>query len=223
MAKTKLKKFAELDTLTNVIQPDCQNISENYHLRGHWSRAFFRNSNPLVLEIGCGKGEYTVSQALECPDKNFIGIDIKGERLWRGAKTSLENDIRNTAFIRVQAQKLEYFFGKDEVSEIWITFPDPQLQKPKIKKRLTSERLLSVYKNILTPEGVVHLKTDNEIFFDYTEELIKASGYNILSICRDIYNNKHKVEPIVTKIMTYYEEKYVNQNIPINYLKFSFK
>ncbi len=223
MAKTKLKKFAELDTLTNVLQPDCQNISEYHYLRGHWSRAFFGNSNPLVLEVGCGKGEYTVSQALANPDKNFIGIDVKGERLWRGAKTSIEKNIKNTAFLRIQAQKLEYFFDKCEVSEIWITFPDPQLQKPKIRKRLTSERLLEVYKNILIPNGVVHLKTDNKVFFDYTEEIVKLYGHNLLAICRDIHNHKNKVDPIVTEIMTYYEEKYVKQGIKINYLKFSLK
>lgn len=223
MAKTKLKKFAELDTFSNVIQPNYQSISDNYPMRGQWSRAFFGNDNPVVLEIGCGKGEYTVSQALENPDKNFIGIDVKGERLWRGAKTSIEKGINNTAFIRMQAQKLNLFFAPNEVSEIWITFPDPQLQKPKTKKRLTAEKFLDIYKTILNEDGCVHLKTDNAFFFEFSVETIQKYGCPIKSKCTDIHGKPNEVDAVVTRIMTYYEEMYVKKGHPINYLKFAFK
>lgn len=222
MAKTKLKKFAELDTFTNVIQPNYQHIAENHYLRGKWSRAFFANNYPIILEIGCGKGEYTVSQALEFPEKNFIGIDVKGERLWRGAKTAIEKDIKNTAFLRIQAQKINYFFEPNEVSEIWITFPDPQEQKPKIRKRLTAPKFLEMYKSILQKNGCVHLKTDNTLFFDYSVETCKDFGCNILELNRDIHANPEKIDPVVTKIMTYYEEMFVKEGKPICYLKFEF-
>jgi tRNA (guanine-N7-)-methyltransferase len=223
VAKTKLKKFAELDTFSNVIQPNYQSISDNYPMRGQWSRAFFGNDNPVVLEIGCGKGEYTVSQALENPDKNFIGIDVKGERLWRGAKTSIEKGINNTAFIRMQAQKLNLFFAPNEVSEIWITFPDPQLQKPKTKKRLTAEKFLDIYKTILNEDGCVHLKTDNAFFFEFSVETIQKYGCNVKSMSTDIHGKPNEVDAVVTRIMTYYEEMYVKKGQPINYLKFAFK
>lgn len=222
MAKTKLKKFAELDTFSNVIQPFYQQISENFYLRGKWSRAFFNNSNPLVLEIGCGKGEYTVSLAKKYPDKNFIGIDVKGERLWRGAKTSIENNIKNTAFLRIQAQKLNYFFDENEVSEIWITFPDPQEQKPKTRKRLTAEKFLKMYKLLLDENGCVHLKTDNAGFFDYSLDIVKKFGCNILAENRDVHKNKDKLDPVVTQILTYYEQMFIEAGKPICYLKFKF-
>ena len=170
MGKDKLKRFAELETFTNVFQL-------NPVHKGNWNKNYFKNNQPIVLELGCGRGEYTVSLAKYFPVKNFIGIDIKGARIWRGAKTGMEEHISNMAFLRIEIEQLEEHFSENEVDEIWITFPDPQPQISRERKRLTSDRFLTMYKKVLSPNGIVHLKTDNDGLYAYTLEKIAELKY----------------------------------------------
>ena len=168
-SKNKLKRFRENETFANVIQPNREEvIAGNFPLKGVWARDFFKNNHPIVLELGCGRGEYTVNLAKEYPDKNFIGVDIKGARFWRGAKTALEEQIPNAAFLRTQIELIDHLFAQGEVSEIWITFPDPQIKYKRTKHRLTNQDFLAKYKHILSPEGLIHLKTDSEYLHGYT-------------------------------------------------------
>lgn len=215
MGKDKLRRFAEIDTFSNVLQLDA-----GKPFKGNWSTGFFKNNNPVVLELACGKGEYTVNLATMFPDKNFIGIDYKGNRIWRGAKTALEDGVNNVAFLRIQIETLIEYFAPGEVDEIWITFPDPQPQLSREKKRLTSSRFLNMYKVILKPGGFVNLKTDNDGLHAYTVEKIAETNLNLLIKTEDVYNSEYADE--VLNIKTYYEKKYLKVNKNINYLKFSF-
>lgn len=216
MGKDKLRRFAEIETFSNVLQLD-----EGKPYKGQWSKDFFKNDNPVVLELACGKGEYTVNLAVLFPDKNFIGIDYKGNRIWRGAKTALEDGVNNVAFIRMQIETLTEFFAKGEVDEIWITFPDPQPQLSREKKRLTSPRFLNMYIEVLKPGGCVNLKTDNDGFYEYTAEKIKELKLKEHVNTADLYQSEYADE--VLSIKTYYEKKYLKDNKNINYLKFSFE
>ena len=219
MTKRKLERFAELNTFANVIQPkQLDFIDDDFKFKNKWAKDFFNNQNPIVLELGCGKGEYTIGLAEKYPDKNFIGVDIKGDRLWRGGKNSIEKGIKNVAFIRTQIEQILNFFGKDEVSEIWITFPDPQPNKPKIKKRLTSPSFLERYKNILIQNGLIHLKTDNIGFFNYTLEVINEAKHNLLFETNDLYSSSCTDD--ILSIKTYYEDKFTKKGFTICYLKF---
>lgn len=215
MGKDKLRRFAEIETFSNVLQLDA-----GKPFKGQWSAVFFKNNNPVVLELACGKGEYTVNLATMFPDKNFIGIDYKGNRIWRGAKTALEEDVNNVAFIRMQIETLTDFFAPDEVDEIWITFPDPQPQLSREKKRLTSQRFLDMYKVVLKPGGHINLKTDNDDFHSYTAGKIEETRMKLLVKTEDLYHSEYADE--VLSIKTYYEKKYLKDNKNINYLKFSF-
>lgn len=215
MGKDKLKRFAEVDTFANVVQLDA---GKPY--KGHWAKDFFKNDNPVVLELACGKGEYTVNLARLFPEKNFIGIDYKGNRIWRGAKTAIEDGVPNVGFLRIQIETLLEYFAPGEVDEIWITFPDPQPQISREKKRLTADRFLEMYKLILKPGGFVNLKTDNDGLHAYTAEKIAGHGLNLHVRTEDLYNSPHADE--VLSIKTYYEKKYLADNKNINYLKFSF-
>lgn len=215
MGKDKLKRFAEVDTFENVIQLDA-----GKPFKGQWSSGFFKNDHPLVLELACGKGEYTVTLAGLFPEKNFIGIDYKGNRIWRGAKTAIEDQINNVAFLRIQIEMILDYFAPGEVDEIWITFPDPQPQISREKKRLTSPRFLEKYKEILKPGGFVNLKTDNDGLHAYTAEKIEELKLNLRVKTEDLYHSSHADE--VLSIKTYYEKKYLQENKNINYLKFSF-
>ena len=215
MGKDKLRRFAEVATFNNVVQLDA-----GKPFKGQWSKDFFKNDNPLVLELACGKGEYTVNLATMFPDKNFIGIDYKGNRIWRGAKTALEDGVTNVGFLRIQIETLLEYFGPGEVDEIWITFPDPQPQISREKKRLTSGRFLEMYKTILKPGGFVNLKTDNDGLHAYTAEKIAETGLNLHIKTEDLYKSEYADE--VLSIKTYYEKKYLKDNKNINYLKFSF-
>src|SRR5262245_58414834 len=179
MAKRKWQRFAENETFVNVFQPRFKYPFHDFALKSRWHKEYFKNDNPIVLELGCGRGEYTTRLSETFPKKNFIGIDIKGARLWRGAKTATENKMPNVCFIRTQIQLLRFFFGESEVSEIWLTFPDPQPQKSRVRKRLTGPRFLEMYRDILIPGGIIHLKTDNKPLFEYTIEI--AAGNFILS------------------------------------------
>ncbi len=216
MGKDKLRRFAEIDTFANVLQLD-----EGKVFNGRWSFQHFRNDHPLILELACGKGEYTVNMATLFPDKNFIGIDYKGNRIWRGAKTALEENISNVAFLRIQIENILDYFNEGEVSEIWITFPDPQPQISREKKRLTFPGFLNKYKKILRPEGIVHLKTDNDALHAYTLEKIEEAGLKLLKRTEDLYHSDHVNE--ILSIKTYYEKKYLADDKNINYLSFSFE
>ncbi len=215
MGKDKLKRFAEVDTFSNVLQLDA-----GKEFKGQWNTGYFKNNNPIVLELACGKGEYTVNLAVMFPEKNFIGIDYKGNRIWRGAKTALEDGVSNVAFLRIQIETILDYFAPGEVDEIWITFPDPQPQVSREKKRLTSPRFLDKYKQLLKPGGVIHLKTDNDGFHLYTSEKINETGLNLHIKTEDLYHSEYADE--VLSIKTYYEKKYLKENKNINYLKFSF-
>lgn len=218
MGKNKLARFAENETFANLFQLTYEQVTkEGFALKGKWNKEFFKNDNPIVLELGCGKGEYTVGLAKKYPNKNFIGIDIKGARLWRGCKTSNEDKMENVAFVRTHIQMIESYFAENEVSEIWITFPDPQLKKP--NKRLTCERFLKLYKNILKQDGIVHLKTDSQELYEYTkDEVLIPSKREILYNTNDLYNSDFKED--VIEIQTFYEAMYLKIGKPITYLKF---
>jgi tRNA (guanine-N7-)-methyltransferase len=216
MGKDKLRRFAEIDTFPNVLQLD-----EGKSFKGQWKVNHFRNNNPLILELACGKGEYTVNLAKLFPDKNFIGIDYKGNRIWRGAKTALEENIPNVAFLRIQIENILDYFESGEVTEIWITFPDPQPQDSREKKRLTFPGFLEKYKTILEPGGIMHLKTDNDGLHEYTREKIEELNFKLHVRTEDLYKSDFVDE--VLSIKTYYEKKYLAHDKNINYLKFTFE
>jgi tRNA (guanine-N7-)-methyltransferase len=216
VGKDKLRRFAEIDTFSNVMQLDA-----GKPLKDKWAKDFFKNNNPVVLELACGKGEYTVNLGQLFPQKNFIGIDYKGNRIWRGAKTALEDGVSNVGFLRIQIETILDYFADGEVDEIWITFPDPQPQISREKKRLTSPRFLEKYKLLLKPGGCVNLKTDNDDFYAYTSEKIMELGLNLHIKTEDLYHSEYADE--VLSIKTYYEKKYLQDNKNINYLKFSFQ
>ncbi|WP_185212948.1 tRNA (guanosine(46)-N7)-methyltransferase TrmB [Sphingobacterium mizutaii] len=215
MGKDKLRKFAEVSTFKNVVQLDA---GKEY--KGKWAKDFFQNEKPLILELACGKGEYTVNLAKLFPEKNFIGIDYKGNRIWRGAKTALEEGIDNVGFLRIQIETILEHFEKGEISEIWITFPDPQPQDSREKKRLTNPVFLERYKEILVQEGIMHLKTDNDGFFAYTLEQIDLQGLPKLKETKDLYHSDLVDE--VLSIKTYYEKKYLAEDKNINYVQWKF-
>jgi len=215
VGKDKLRRFAEVSTFSNVVQLDA-----GKPFKGKWASEFFKNNNPVVLELACGKGEYTVNLGRIFPDKNFIGIDYKGNRIWRGAKTALEDGVSNVGFLRIQIETILDYFADGEIDEIWITFPDPQPQISREKKRLTSPRFLEKYKQILKHEGPINLKTDNDELHAYTSEKIGELGLKLFVKTEDLYNSEHADE--VLSIKTYYEKKYLQDNKNINYLKFSF-
>ncbi len=222
-SKNKLKRFKENETFTNVIQPSRDEILNDTHeLKGNWKRDLFKNNNPIVLELGCGKGEYTVNLARRSPDKNFIGIDIKGARFWRGAKTALEKNLTNVCFLRIQIELIDRLFAENEVDEIWITFPDPQIKYKRTKHRLTNIDFLNKYKRILKPEGVVHLKTDSEFMHGYTLGLLHGLGEEIEYAHHDVYGNDHSPKE-VTQIQTFYESQYLEENKKITYVRFKFR
>lgn len=222
-SKNKLKRFKENEKFENVIQPSREELTDNlFELKGNWSENFFKNDNPVVLELGCGKGEYTVELARQNPDKNFVGIDIKGARFWRGAKTAIEEDLPNVAFVRTQIELIEYVFAPAEVSEIWITFPDPQIKYKRTKHRLTNTDFLQRYKNILKEEGIMHLKTDSEFMHGYTLGLLHGEGHEVLYAHHDIYKNEYSPKE-VTGIQTFYEKQYLEKGKPITYIQFKIK
>lgn len=215
MGKDKLRKFAEIGTFPNVHQ-----LADGQALKGQWAAKQFGNDHPVVLELACGKGEYSVNMARHFPEKNFIGIDFKGNRIWRGAKTALEEQIPNVAFLRIQIENILDYFAAGEVAEIWITFPDPQPQKSRIKKRLTNPVFLEKYRQILTGQGMMHLKTDNDGLYEYTLETLTALGLPVIAQTNDLYHSEWLDE--VLSIKTYYEQKYLAQNKNINYIRWSF-
>ena len=194
-------------------------ISEGFPYKGKWSEALFHNDNPIVLELGCGKGEYTVGLASTHPEKNFVGIDIKGARIWTGAKDVTERGILNAKFLRTEIENISEFFGEGEVDEIWITFPDPQMQKT--RKRITSTRFLNMYSKFLKNEGVVHLKTDSPFLYEYTRRLAEINGFEILENTDDLYGSG-MADP-VKSIKTFYESQWLSRGKSIKLISFKIK
>lgn len=218
-SKNKLKRFKENETFGNVLQPTREEVlSGQFPFKGKWNE-FFGNDNPLVLELGCGKGEYTIGMARQEKHKNFIGIDIKGARFWRGAKTALEEGMGNTAFVRVQIELIDQLFEKNEVSEIWITFPDPQIKYKRTKHRLTNVYFLEKYRRILNEEGTVNLKTDSEFMHGYTLGLLHGSDLEVTYANHDIYKNEGSPKEVL-EIQTFYEKQYLEKGKPITFIRF---
>lgn len=224
MGKDKLKRFAELEGFENVLQPSMEEVLNSYLLKGKWNSEFFKNDLPIILELGCGKGEYTVGLARKYKNFNFIGIDIKGARIWRGAKTCKEEGISNAGFVRSKVDFVDKLFGKDEIAEIWLTFSDPQ--KERARKRLTSPLFISRYRKILKPKGIINLKTDSDLLYDYTLEQIEENKYHSLLQNNDVYGDlvpNSSDEDILYKmsIKTFYEQKWLAQDIKIKYCQFT--
>ena len=219
MGKGKLHKFQEIETFSHVIEPEVkEHITHSHSLKGEWNNKFFKNQNPIVLELGCGKGEYSVGLAKHFPNKNFIGVDIKGARIWRGAKTSFEEKITNIAFLRTRIELINSFFDTNEVDEIWITFPDPQMKKRRTKKRLTSSGFLTQYQKLLKNRGIVHLKTDSTFLYEYTNEVVKLNDLQIIRKTSDLYSENWTDK--ILSIQTHYEKLHIDEGDLINYISF---
>lgn len=218
MAKRKLQRFEELERLERVFQFPFPMIKTRHELAGNWGVKVFGNHNPLVLELGCGRGEYTVGLARNYPERNFIGVDIKGARLWRGAKTANEENLLNAAFLRIHIEWLREFFNPGEVQEIWLTFPDPQPQLSRENRRLSNPRFLQMYREVMGPGGVFHLKTDNVGFFEYTLEQLSLEKGVLERCTHDLY--KDRPEGFNLEIQTTYEQRFLGQGLPIHYLRF---
>lgn len=218
-SKNKLKRFHENESFENVIQPSREEVLNSFTLQGRWHN-YFDNVNPIVIELGCGKGEYTVALAKKYPNKNFIGIDIKGARFWRGAKIALEENLKNVAFLRTQIELVDFCFSHNEISEIWITFPDPQIKYKRTKHRLITKEFLLKYQHILTIDGLVHLKTDSEYLHGYLLGILHEGNHEILYAHHDIYNSSSPPKDAIS-IQTFYEKKYLELDKPITYIKFT--
>lgn len=217
MAKHKLARFAENEIFDNLFQHTDYDTRElPFPLRGKWHEDYFHNDYPIVLELGCGKGEYTIALAQRNMEKNFIGVDRKGARLWRGCKDALENKMSNVAFLRIAIDHLAYYFAQGEVSEIWVTFPDPQPKKE--HKRLVSPRFVNLYRQVLPVEGgVLHLKTDSRLLYEYLEETAKIEGWPILGQIEDVYAGG--ADALLTEVQTFYEKKWLEEKKMISYIR----
>ena len=220
-SKNKLKRFKENETFKNVIQPTREEVTTNFSYKGKW-HSFFDNTNPIIVELGCGKGEYTIALARKNPNKNYIGIDIKGARFWRGAKTAIEENLPNVAFVRTQIELVDLIFAENEVSEIWITFPDPQIKFQRTKHRMTNTSFLKKYHTVLNENGIVNLKTDSEFMYGYTLGLLQGAGHEILYANHNVYNNAGAPKEVI-ETQTFYENQYLKVGKPITYLQFKLK
>ena len=217
-SKNKLKRFRENESFSNVHQPTREEVLQGFHLKGKWND-YFKNNHGIVLELGCGKGEYTIALAKKHPELNFIGIDLKGARFWRGAKTALEENLTNVAFIRTQIELVDCVFDTNEIEEIWITFPDPQIKYTRTKHRMTNPTFLKKYHQILKNQGIVNLKTDSEYMHGYTLGLLEGAGHEICYAHLDVYRNPHSPQDVVDT-QTFYENQYLQEGKPITYIKF---
>ncbi len=223
MAKRKLQRFEEMKGMDHVIQPSMDDIKNDaFHLKGKWRKEFFKNENPLILELGCGKGEYSVGMGLKYPERNFLGIDIKGARIWRGAKDVEENEMQNVGFIRTKIDFISHFFDQNEVDEIWLTFSDPQKEKP--RKRLTGPLFIERYRKFLKPGGVIHLKTDSDLLYEFTMDEIEKQGYTLLDHSEDVYGSY--IDQLdddwkeIMSIRTHYEKLFSEKGHVIKYCRF---
>ncbi len=219
MGKGKLAKFADMERYENVFQYP-YSVVDNvpFDMKGHWRQQFFHNDNPIVLELGCGKGEYTVELAKLYPDMNFIGVDIKGARMWTGATQAINEGLKNVAFLRTSIEIIDRFFSEDEVQEIWLTFSDPQMKNP--RKRLTSTYFMERYRRFLVDNGIVHLKTDSNFLFTYTSYMVDTNQLPLLFRTTDLYATDDETLKDVKSIQTYYEKMWMERGIPIKYQKF---
>jgi len=218
VGKNKLARWTELTSFDNVIQPEIGEVSDRDHpIKGKWNQEIFKNNNPIVLELGCGKGEYTVGLAKNFPDNNFIGIDIKGARMWRGAKTANEQNLQNVAFVRTRIEFINSFFSADEVDEIWITFPDPHPGGRNSNKRLTSPWFLNSYRLFLKDKGIIHLKTDSKELYEFTNKVLSYNNQGIIISTNDLYAEKADT---ILSIRTHYEKIFLEAGLKINYLSF---
>jgi tRNA (guanine-N7-)-methyltransferase len=220
-SKNKLKRFKENEMFKNVIQPTREEVVTNFSQQGKW-HSFFGNNNPIVVELGCGKGEYTIALARKNPNRNYVGIDIKGARFWRGAKTAIEENLPNVAFVRTQIELVACIFAENEVAEIWITFPDPQIKYQRTKHRMTNSSFMKKYHHILNEEGIVNLKTDSEFMHGYTLGLLQGAGHEVLYANHTVYKNEGAPKE-VTEVQTFYENQYLEVGKPITYIKFRLK
>ena len=217
MGKNNLAKFDEMENFENVIQVPYKKLhQENFVLKGKWDSEFFQNENPIILELGCGKGEYTVELAEKNPSCNYIGVDIKGARMYVGAKQAIAKNLKNVAFLRTNIEIINQFFAEDEIAEIWLTFPDPQMKKT--RKRLTSTFFLNLYRQFLKKEGIVHLKTDSNFQFSYTSALVHLNNFEILTETNDLYNSDVLTDTL--QIKTFYEKQWLSRGITIKYIAF---
>ncbi len=224
MGHDKLRKFAENETFSCLLQPLAQELLadgyfnlRDHAVKGHWAERF-GNDNPIVLELGCGKGEYTVALAERDPNRNYIGVDIKGARLWKGAKYATEHALSNVAFLRTRVEFISAFFAPGEVSEVWLTFSDPQYRSE--NSRLCSPLFLERYRNFLRPGGIVHLKTDSRFLHEYARAVCAANGLQVLACTNDLYASKDSIQPVVREVKTFYENLFLQQGYPITYLSF---
>lgn len=217
MGKNKLAKFDDMAGYPHVFQYPFAVLQEKgFDLKGHWNEKFFKNDHPIVLELGCGKGEYTVGLGKLFPEKNFIGVDIKGARMWNGAKESLQAGMTNVAFLRTTIELIAHFFAPGEVAEIWLTFPDPQMKK--VNKRLTCTRFMQLYRQILTDDGIIHLKSDSLFMYTYTDAMVKANKYPVLVQTDDLYHSG--LADDILSIKTYYEQQWLERGMNIKYIRF---
>ncbi|MFV0248440.1 MAG: tRNA (guanosine(46)-N7)-methyltransferase TrmB [Tenacibaculum sp.] len=220
-SKNKLERFKDNESFENVIQPTRIEVINGFKYQGKWS-AYFGNKNPITLELGCGKGEYTIALAKKNPERNFIGIDIKGARFWKGAKTAVQANIKNVAFIRTQIELIDLIFAENEINEIWITFPDPQIKYKRIKHCLTNSNFLKKYHSILQKKGLINLKTDSEFVHGYTLGILHSENHQILYANHNVYKDHNSPEE-VRSTQTFYEKIYLAQGKPISYIKFKLK
>jgi len=219
VGKNKLARWNELETLKNVFQPETDAVNgKDHHVKGTWKKQVFMNPNPVVLELGCGKGEYTVGLATRFPDNNYVGIDIKGARMWRGAKTADEFKLPNVAFLRTRIEFINSFFSTDEVDEIWITFPDPHPGLRNANKRLTSPLFLNKYRLFLKDKGLIHLKTDNSELYNYSKKVVLQNDLELVCSTSDLYSEKFPDD--ILSIKTHYEKIFLKDSLTINYLSF---
>lgn len=217
--KKKLRRFEESKSFDNYFQPTYPEVIAGFPLKGKWNTDYFKNKNPICLELGCGKGEYTIALARKYPERNFVGIDIKGARTWKGCKIAIEENLQNVAFIRSWVELIEHFFAPNEVAEIWITHPDPQPRQSKAKKRLTSPQFLRRYAKILQKNAIIHLKTDDTDLFEYTLEVVQENNAEILFQTADLYaKNPEKEDVMLTQ--TFYEKQFLAEGKTIKYLRF---
>ena len=217
MGKNKLAKFEEMAPFKHVVQAPYHLVKQNdFYLKGNWAKKFFKNNNPVVVELGCGKGEYSIELAEKNPDCNFIGVDIKGSRLYNGAKQAINNNLKNVAFLRTNIEIITQFFDNEEIAEIWLTFPDPQMKK--IRKRLTSTIFLNKYRQFLKNDGIVHLKTDSNFQYTYTYTLVKLNNFEILAQTDNLYDSDLLNDTL--RIKTFYEKQWLSRGILIKYLAF---